>query len=51
MTSKYTGGCKCGNITYVVNGEPQWKSVAIAIGAKPLVVLHSGHLFYLMKVI
>ena len=25
MTSEYTGGCKCGNITYVVNGEPQWK--------------------------
>ena len=25
MTSKYTGGCKCGNITYIVNGEPQWK--------------------------
>ena len=25
MKSKYTGGCKCGNITYVVNGEVQWK--------------------------
>ena len=25
MTSKYTGGCKCGNITYIFNGEPEWK--------------------------
>ena len=25
MMSKYTGGCKCGNITYIVNGEAQWK--------------------------
>ena len=25
MTQKYSGGCKCGNISYTVNGEVQWK--------------------------
>ena len=25
MASKYSGGCKCGNITYTVHGEAQWR--------------------------
>ena len=25
MAPKYSGGCKCGNITYTVNGEAQWR--------------------------
>ena len=25
MAPKYSGGCKCGNITYTVDGEAQWR--------------------------
>ena len=24
MVSKYSGGCRCGNVTYTISGEPVW---------------------------
>ena len=51
MASKYSGGCKCGNITYTSRGKHNGESVAIVIGAKLLVGQLFGHLCYLTKVI
>ena len=51
MAPKYSGGCKCGNITYTVDGEAQWRVSCHCNGAKLPVGQRFGHLCYLTKVI